>query len=115
VVKKKFEIELDVPDDFGNKYGPFYTLTPRTVINNGDLVWTIYSDKVKPEPQWIKAEAKDEGKQARFRDTEACKWEYGKLLHFGPCSSADLPYLGLVAAEGGSLFPEWFRECEVQI
>jgi hypothetical protein len=115
VVKRVFEIELDIPDDFASEYGPFYTLTPRTVINNGDLVWTIYCDRRKPEPQWIKAEAKDEGKQARFRDTEACKWEYGKLLHFGPCSSADLPYLGLVAVEGGSLFPEWFRECEVQI
>ena len=82
MVMRKFEIELDVPDDFASEYGPFYMLTPRTVITNGDLVWTIYCDKKKPEPQWVEANSTYEGKSARFRDDESEEWVTGKLLHY---------------------------------
>lgn len=113
MVVRKFEIELDVPDDFDATYGQPYLLGSRCEIREGLLVWNVYADSKTPTPKWRKATAGDEGKQARFRDTETCEWKHAKLLHFGRCPSADLPYLGLVTAEDGSLFPEWFRECEV--
>jgi hypothetical protein len=114
-MKRTFEIELDVPDDFASKYDAPYLLGSRCVIANGVLAWNVYADPVTPAPQWRKATASDEGKQARFRDTAACEWQHGKLLHWGSCSSANLPYLGLTTAKDGSIFPEWFGECEVQV
>jgi len=114
-VKRVFEIELDVPDDFASKYNPPYLLGSRCVITHGILAWNVYADPQTPTPQWRKATASDEGKQARFRDTEACKWQHGKLLHWGPCDMAHLPYCGLVVAEDGTVYPEWFQECEVQL
>ena len=114
-MKRKFEIELDMPDDFASKYDAPYLLGSRCVISNGVLAWNVYADPVTPTPQWRKATAADEGKQARFRDTEACEWQHGKLLHWGSCPSANLPYLGLTTAKDGSVFPEWFAECEVQV
>jgi hypothetical protein len=114
-MKRKFEIELDVPDDFDADYNPPYLLGSRCVITNGVLAWNVYADPKTPEPQWRPATASDEGKQARFRDTEACKWQHGKLLHWGSCPSANLPYLGLTTAKDGSIYPEWFGECEVQV
>jgi hypothetical protein len=114
-MKRVFEIELDVPDDFALKYNPPYLLGSRCVITNGVLAWNVYADPQTPTPQWRKATASDEGKVARFRDTETCDWQQGKLLHWGRCDGADLDFLGLVAAKDGTLFPEWFRECEVQL
>jgi hypothetical protein len=112
-MKRKFEIELNVPDDFDETYNPPYQFGSRCTIRDGMLVWSVYADSKSPTPQWRKATASDEGKQARFRDTESCKWQHGKLLHWGSCPSADLPYLALKTAKDGTLFPEWFRECEV--
>jgi hypothetical protein len=114
-MKRVFEIELDVPDDFASKYNPPYLLGSRCVITNGVLAWNVYADPQSPAPQWRPATASDEGKQARFRDTEACEWKHGKLLHWGSCPSANLPYLGLTTAKDGSIYPEWFGECEVQV
>ena len=113
MVVRKFEIELDVPDDFDEVYSTPYQFGRRCVIRDGMLVFNVYADAKEPEPQWRQATASDEGKQARFRDTTVCGWTHGKLLHFGRCPSADLPYLGLITAEDGSLFPEWFAQCEV--
>jgi hypothetical protein len=114
VVKRVFEIELDIPDDFVSEYGQFYTLTPRTVINNGDLVWTIYCDRRKPEPQWVKAEAKDEGKKARFRDDESEEWITGKLLHYD--HGTKQPWLGLVRNDVDVVIEaRWFNCCEVPL
>jgi hypothetical protein len=110
---RTFEIELNVPDDFDDRYNPSHLLCPGCMIINGMLAWTVYADPVTPAPQWRKATASDEGKQARFRNTEACKWQHGKLLHWGSGPLVNLSYLGLTTAKNGSIFPEWFRECEV--
>jgi len=112
-MKRKFEIELNVPDDFDATYNPPYQFGGRYAIRDGMLAWSVYADAKVPTPQWRKATASDEGKQARFRDTKACEWRHGKLLHWGSCPSADLPYLGLTTAKDGSIYPEWFGECEV--
>jgi hypothetical protein len=114
-MKRVFEIELDVPDDFASKYNAPYLLGSRCVIANGVLAWNVYADPVTPEPQWRKATHEDEGKQARFRDTEACKWQHGKLLHWATRDESDRTYLGLVPEEDGLLYPTWFGECEVQV
>ena len=114
-MKRVFEIELDVPDDFASKYNPPYLLGSRCVITNGVLAWNVYADPITPEPQWVTATHHDEGKQARFRDTDACEWQYGKLLHWATCAESSYPCLGMVAAEDGSLYPTWFNECEVQV
>jgi hypothetical protein len=110
---RKFEIELNVPDDFDETYNPPYQFGGRCAIRDGMLAWSVYAEAKVPTPQWRVARTSDEGKLARFRDTSACEWQQGKLLHWGRCDGADLDFLGLVAAKDGTLFPEWFRECEV--
>jgi hypothetical protein len=115
-MKRVFEIELDVPANFDATYNPPYVLGSGCVITNGVLAWNVYADAKTPEPQWRTATHNDEGKQARFRDTESCEWQHGKLLHWGPCDDTDrLPYCGLVIAEDGTVNVEWFGECEVQV
>ena len=109
MVVRKFEIELDVPDDFDDEYGTLYTISPRTVITNGKLVWNVYCDKKKPEPQWIKATRKDEGKQVRCRDHDDVEWAVGKLLHVMP--GVPFPYLVL----NGSDIPVYCATCEAQL
>jgi hypothetical protein len=113
-MKRVFEIELDVPDDFDATYNPPYQFGGRYAIRDGMLAWSVYADAKVPTPQWRKATASDEGKQVRFRDTDACKWQHGKLLHWATCAESSYPYLGMVAADDGSLYPTWFNECEVE-
>ena len=114
-MKRVFEIELNVPDDFDAAYNPPYQFGSRCKIRDGMLVWNVYADAKMPETQWRKATHHDEGKQARFRDTDACKWQHGKLLHWATCAESSYPYLAMVAADDGSLYPSWFNKCEVQV
>jgi len=104
-MKRVFEIELDVPDDFASKYNPPYLLGSRCVIANGVLAWNVYSDPQTPEPQWRKATASDEGKFARFKAAGVTGWTEGKLLHVDP-----MAYLALTKGD-----TVWFEICEVQV
>jgi len=104
-MKRKFEIELDVPDDFASKYNPPYLLGSGCVITNGVLAWNVYADPVTPTPQWRKATASDEGKFARFKAAGVTGWTDGKLLHVQPSA-----YLALT--KGDTL---WFEICEVLV
>ena len=111
-MKRVFEIELDVPDDFASKYNPPYLLGSRCVITNGVLAWNVYADPITPEPQWVTATHHDEGKQARFRDCADSLWKPGKLLH---CHIAGrFRYLGLVNTAGQDA-PAAYAFCEVQV
>ena len=114
-MKRTFEIELDVPADFDATYNPPYVLGSGCVITDGVLAWNVYADAKTPEPQWRKATHHDEGKRARFRDTDTCEWQHGKLLHWATRDESDRTYLGLVPEDDGLLYPIWFNECEVQV
>ena len=105
MVKRKFEIELDVPDNFDESYGPPYLLGPGCVITNGVLAWNVSADAKTPEPQWRPATASDEGKFARFKAAGVTGWKEGKLLHVDPSA-----YLALT--KGDTI---WFEICEVQL
>ena len=109
MVKRTFEIELDVPDNFDERYSPPYVLGPGCVITNGVLAWNVYADSKTPEPQWRKATASDEGKQVRCRDNDATEWAPGKLLHF--MSGVPFPYLVLSTNDN----PGYYENCEVQL
>jgi hypothetical protein len=104
-MKRVFEIELDVPDDFASKYNPPYLLGSRCVITNGVLAWNVYADPQTPTPQWRKATASDEGKFARFKAAGVTGWTDGKLLHVQPSA-----YLALIKGD-----TVWFEICEVQL
>jgi hypothetical protein len=104
-MKRKFEIELDVPDDFDAAYNMPYQFGGQCVISDGSLCWNVYADPKAPTPQWRIARASDEGNRARFRDAETAGWSEGKLLHVDP-----MAYLALT--KGG---PVWFEFCEVQV
>jgi hypothetical protein len=104
-MKRVFEIELDVPDDFASKYNPPYLLGSRCVIANGVLAWNVYADPQTPTPQWRKATASDEGKFARFKAAGVTGWTDGKLLHVQPSA-----YLALTKGD-----TVWFEICEVQV
>ncbi len=108
-MKRTFEIELDVPDDFASKYNPPYLLGSRCVVTNGVLAWNVYADPVKPEPQWRVAWPSDEGKQARFRDDGTAGWSEGKLLHVDSAKSGTI-FLALISG-----CTDWFDFCEVQV
>jgi hypothetical protein len=108
-MKRVFEIELDVPDDFASKYNPPYLLGSRCVIANGVLAWNVYADPQTPEPQWRTARASDEGKQVRYRDNDAAEWAPGKLLHF----MSDVPFPYLVLNTNNN--PNYYAKCEVQV
>jgi len=108
-MKRTFEIELDVPDDFASKYNPPYLLGSRCVITNGVLAWNVYADPQTPTPQWRPATASDEGKRARFRDDGIDAWTDAKLLHVDSDKDGCL-FLGLF--HGSS---KWFDYCEVQV
>jgi hypothetical protein len=110
-MKRKFEIELNVPDNFDERYNPPYLLGPGCVITNGMLAWNVYADAKTPTPQWRQATASDEGKQARFRDCVDNLWKPGKLLH---CHIAGrFRYVGLFTIDGSEL-PASYVFCEVQ-
>jgi hypothetical protein len=111
-MKRKFEIELNVPDDFDDAYNPPYVLGSRCVIANGVLAWNVYADPVTPEPQWVTATHHDEGKQARFRDDANFAWVPGKLLHCH--TDGNFRYLGLFTIDGTEL-PARYVFCEVQL
>jgi hypothetical protein len=102
-MKRVFEIELDVPDDFASKYDAPYLLGSRCVIANGVLAWNVYADPVTPAPQWRPATASDEGKFARFAAAGVTGWTEGKLLHVDPSA-----YLALTKGD-----TVWFEICEV--
>ena len=102
-MKRVFEIELDVPDDFASKYDAPYLLGSRCVIANGVLAWNVYADPVTPAPQWRPATASDEGKFARFKAAGVTGWTEGKLLHVDPSA-----YLALTKGD-----TVWFEICEV--
>jgi hypothetical protein len=104
-MKRVFEIELDVPDDFASKYNAPYLLGSRCVITNGVLAWNVYADPQSPTPQWRKATASDEGKFARFKAAGVTGWTDGKLLHVQPSA-----YLALTKGD-----TVWFEICEVQV
>jgi hypothetical protein len=104
-MKRKFEIELDVPDNFDERYSPPYVLGPGCVITNGVLAWNVYADAKTPEPQWRPATASDEGKFARFKAAGVTGCTEGKLLHVDPSA-----YLALTKG-----YTIWFEICEVQI
>ena len=102
-MKRIFEIELDVPDDFDDRYSPPYLLCPGCMIIDGMLAWTVYAHPVTPAPQWRKATASDEGKLARFKAAGVTGWTEGKLLHVDPSA-----YLALTKGD-----TVWFEICEV--
>jgi len=104
-MRRVFEIELDVPDDFASKYNPPYLLGSGCMITNGVLAWNVYADPVTPTPQWRKATASDEGKFARFKAAGVTGWTDGKLLHVQPSA-----YLALTKGD-----TVWFEICEVQV
>ena len=104
-MKRKFEIELNVPDDFDATYNPPYQFGSRCKIRDGMLVWSVYADAKTPEPQWRKATASDEGKFARFKAARVTGWTEGKLLHVDP-----MAYLALTKGDA-----VWFEICEVQV
>jgi hypothetical protein len=104
-MKRKFEIELDVPDNFDERYNPPYLLGPGCMITDGVLAWNVYADAKTPEPQWRKATASDEGKFARFKAAGVTGWTEGKLLHVDPSA-----YLALTKGD-----TVWFEICEVQV
>jgi hypothetical protein len=104
-MKRKFEIELNVPDDFDETYNPPYQFGGRYAIRDGMLAWSVYADAKVPTPQWRKATASDEGKLARFKAAGVTGWTEGKLLHVHPSA-----YLALT--KGDTL---WFEICEVQV
>jgi hypothetical protein len=108
-MKRVFEIELDVPDDFASKYNPPYLLGSRCVITNGVLAWNVYADPQTPEPQWVTATHHDEGKQARFTDDGSLGWSDGKLLHVDKTQLGTV-FLALICGS-----TEWFDFCEVQV
>jgi hypothetical protein len=104
-MKRKFEIELNVPDDFDDAYNPPYQFGSRCKIRDGMLVWSVYADSKTPTPQWRKATASDEGKFARFKAAGVTGWTEGKLLHVDP-----MAYLALTKGD-----TVWFEICEVQV
>jgi hypothetical protein len=110
-MKRKFEIELNVPDDFDATYNPPYQFGGRCVISDGSLCWNVYADAKTPEPQWRNARASDEGTQARFRDDGSLGWSEGKLLHVDSAKDGTI-FLALI---NGSTSTEWFDFCEVQL
>jgi hypothetical protein len=110
-MKRVFEIELDVPDDFASKYNPPYLLGSRCVIANGVLAWNVYADPQTPALQWRKATASDEGKLAKFRDDGSLGWSEGKLLHVDSSKDGTV-FLALI---NGWTSTEWFDFCEVQV
>jgi hypothetical protein len=109
VVKRTFEIELDVPADFDERYNQPYVLCPGCVITNGVLAWNVYADAKTPAPQWRKATASDEGKFARFAHEDIVGWTDGKLLHV----NSDTHPLHYLALAKGAV--KWFEICEVQV
>ena len=114
MVVRKFEIELDVPDDFDEAYTMPYVLGTQCVVRNGIFMWCVYADPKKLDPQWIKADSADEGKSARFRDDESEEWVTGKLLHYD--AGTKQPWLGLVRNDVDVVIePRWFNFCEVQL
>lgn len=108
-MKRKFEIELNVPDDFDDTYQPPYQFGDRCVIRDGMLAWSVYADPKTPKPQWRVARASDEGGQARFSDSGVAGWTMGKLLHVDK-TVEDCLFLALVDNS-----PQWFELCEVQV
>jgi hypothetical protein len=108
-MKRVFEIELDVPEDFASKYNPPYLLGSGCVITNGVLAWNVYADPVTPTPQWVTATHHDEGKQARFRDDGSLGWSEGKLLHVDSSKNGTV-FLALICGS-----TDWFDFCEVQV
>jgi hypothetical protein len=108
-MKRVFEIELDVPDDFASKYNPPYLLGSRCVVANGVLAWNVYADPNVQTLQWRVARASDEGKLARFKDDGFAGWSEGKLLHVDSDKNGCI-FLALVNTS-----PQWFDFCEVQV
>jgi hypothetical protein len=106
-MKRTFEIELNVPDDFDARYSPPHLLCPGCMFIDGMLAWTVYANPVTPAPQWRKATASDEGKFARFADEDIVGWTDGKLLHV----NSDTHPLHYLALAKGAV--KWFEICEV--
>jgi hypothetical protein len=108
-MKRKFEIELDVPADFDAAYNMPYQFGGRCVISDGSLCWNVYADPKVQTLQWRVARASDEGKIARFRDDGIAGWSGGKLLHVDSDKNGCI-FLALVNTS-----PQWFDFCEVQL
>jgi hypothetical protein len=110
-MKRTFEIELNVPDDFDETYNQPYEFGSYCVIRDGMLFWSVYADRKVPTQQWRNARASDEGTQARFRDDGSVGWSEGKLLHVDSAKDGNV-FLALI---NGSTSTEWFDFCEVQL
>jgi hypothetical protein len=110
-MKRVFEIELNVPDDFDATYNQPYQFGGRCSIRDGNLAWSVYADAKVPTSQWRVARASDEGTQARFRDNGRSGWSEGKLLHVDSAKDGTV-FLALI---NGSTSTEWFDFCEVQV
>jgi hypothetical protein len=110
-MKRKFEIELNVPDDFDATYNQPYQFGGRYSLREVMLAWSVYADRKVPTQQWRNARASDEGTQARFRDDGSLGWSEGKLLHVDSAKDGTI-FLALI---NGSTSTEWFDFCEVQL
>jgi hypothetical protein len=119
MVKRKFEVELDVPDNFDEKY-----TAPKQIWNainvpggcDPPLGWLLSSELKPYQPKWRKAEDSDVGRRARFRDSPYEKHKHGRLSLYQKEASARQPrFLGLIEDDPDDDFAQvaWFVECEV--
>jgi len=119
MVKRKFEVELEVPDNFDEKY-----TAPKQVWNainvpggcDPPLGWLLASELKPYEPKWRKAEYTDVGRRARFRDSDGQEFKYGRLSLRRDTEPGRIPeYLGVIDCDPKDDFArvEWFMECEV--
>jgi hypothetical protein len=119
MVKRKFEVELEVPDNFDEKY-----TAPKQIWNainvpggcDPPLGWLLASELKPYEPKWRKAEYTDVGRRARFRDYDTDEYRHGRLsLYQKEPSSRQPRFLGLIEVDPDDEFAQvaWFVECEV--
>lgn len=102
-MKKTFEIELEVPDDYAEAKAEALF----TGETEKGYVFTVVLKKVS----WRPATAADEGKICRFLEEDPDTWVYRKLLHFDP-NQPTYPYLSF--DDDSCDETNWFTNCEVQ-
>jgi len=126
MVKRKFEVELDVPDNFDEKYtAPKQVWNALNVPGGCDppLGWLLASELKPYEPKWRKAEYTDVGRRARFRDCDTDDYRHGRLslyqidarLSQQDASARQPRFLGVIEDDRDDDFAHvaWFMECEV--
>ena len=119
MVKRKFEVELDVPDNFDEKYTAPKQLWNALNVPGGcdpPLGWLLASELKPFEPKWRKADDADVGRRARFRDYDTDDYRHGRLSLYGQDAILSKPrFLGVIEDDRDDDFAHvaWFVQCEV--